>query len=75
MKEFGKTGEILDDFWINIERLKEFWIDMQRGWQNFGRTDQILREIERILDRYGEIDQMMEGPGKGDESVREIRKC
>ena len=47
MKEFGKTDEILDDFWINIEGLKEFWIDMERledfwkGWL----------DIERILDR------------------------
>ena len=36
MKEFGKTGEILDVFWINIERLKEFWIDIDR-LEEFGR--------------------------------------
>ena len=58
MKEFGKTDERLDDFWINIEGLKEFWIDMERYWTKFERYWKILtsfREIEGKWDRYREI--------------------
>ena len=36
MKEFGKAGEILDDFWINIERFEKFWIDIDR-LKEFGK--------------------------------------
>ena len=36
MKEFRKIDEILDDFWINIERFEKFWIDIDR-LKEFGK--------------------------------------
>ena len=41
-----------------MERLVEFWIDMERYWTKFERYWKILtsfREIEGIWDRYREI--------------------
>ena len=43
MKEFGKTGEILDDFWINMEKLIRCW----KILEGVGNSDGILRKIRK----------------------------
>ena len=47
---FRGIGRILDR---NVERLVEFWIDIDR-LEEFGRILVSLRVIEKILDRYVE---------------------
>ena len=45
----------MEEFWTDIERLEEIWIDMERYWTKFERYWKILaslREIEGIWDRY-----------------------